>query len=274
MRLGIQMRVWRYFSIALVIAGVLCLGLVQFGSRILPAVAEANQKTSKRANEQSDEFYFGASNTEIGRRVWFLKLDLANRRGKLFMRPGVLELTNVKRSETGHITFRTETDIGDVIYQFEGDQGPVGITGRFDFIRAEPDTVEEVFTKAPVVLEKITLPVPNPRSRDVSGVYSNLRYNERSGDLSGAELILFWRGNEPRGIFLNYEDMEPLALSDVSLSGASLKFRVVTLGGEQNYEGTFSGKGISLRQTDPTASPYLSTMVLPKKGEVRSVFDK
>src|SRR5687767_3261107 len=100
------MRVWRYCSIVFVLAGLLCFGLIQFGSQLFSAGAQANQKNaSKAANQQSEEFYFGSSTTEIGRRVWFLTLDLPNRRGKLFMRPSILELTNVKVSETGHVTF-------------------------------------------------------------------------------------------------------------------------------------------------------------------------
>lgn len=103
---------------------------------------------------------------------------------------------------------------------------------------------------------------------------ANVRYNERSGDLNGEEVILFWHGNEPRGIFVNFEDMEPLAMSDVSLSGANLKFRVISLGREENYAGTFSGDRLQLRRTDANASPYLKIRVLSKEGEVRSLFEK
>ena len=161
-----------------------------------------------------------------------------------------------------------------MLYQFEGDKGPKGITGRFESIRAEPDTDEKPITTDSVVLEKLTLPEPNSQSGDLSGVYSNVRYNERSGDLNGHELILFRRGYELRGIFIKYEDMESLALENISLSGLTLSFRVVTLAGELTFSGTFSGNRIQVRRTDGNANPSLSSEVLLREGDVRFVFEK
>ena len=271
------MRVWRIRYPVFVVAGLICLG-VQFGDQVFSARAQSNQTAVSKAlgakTQQSNGFYFGSSTTKLGRRAWFLQLDLVNRRGKLFMRPDVLNITNVKVTERGHITFRTEADLGDVIYQFEGDEGLKGITGRFDSIRADPDTAEELLTTDSVVLEKITLPTSNPQSSDVSGVYSNVRYNTRSGDLNGQELILFRRGNSLHGIFINYEDMEPLAVGNVSLSGPNLSFRVVSLAGELTYSGRFSGNKIHVRRSDTNASPSLSSEVLLREGDVRSVFKK
>ena len=63
-------------------------------------------------------------------------------------------------------------------------------------------------------------------------------------------------------------------MSNVSLSGASLTFRVVSPGGEESYAGTFSGNRLQLRRTDTNASPDLKMRVLLKKGEVRSLFEK
>lgn len=273
------MRFRRYILLVVFVAGLLCLSLVWSGSQRFWARAQASQQKGSTAAEQpSDELYFGSYTNQFCRCAWFLSLDLANRRGKLFRRPAVLDLTNVEVSQNGRITFRTKADLGSVIYRFEGNQTPDAITGRFDSIPADADTNtdETPITTDPVLLEKVTLAVHKPQSRDFSAVYSNVRYVEKSGDLVGEELILFWRGNQPRGIFLMYEgeQMDPLAISDVSFSGASLKFRVVTVGGELSYAGTFSGDRLRLRRTDANATPAFSRMVLFNKGSVRSVFEK
>ena len=273
----LKMRSRRYVSLGVIFAGLLCLSLVQFGSELFSHRAQANQrKGSTAANQSSEDFYFGSYTNQFCRCAWFLSLDLANRRGRLFKRPTVLDLTNVEVSETGRITFRTKMDFGNVIYRFEGDQGPNGITARIDSIGADAETDETPITTDPVLLEKVTLSVQKPQSRDFSAVYSNVRYVEESGDLVGEELILFWHGNEPRGIFLMYEgeQMDPLAISDVSLSGPNLKFRVRTVGGELSYSGTFSGNRLQLRRTDANASADFSRMILFRKGSVRSVFEK
>jgi len=271
------MRSRRYVSFEVIFAGLLCLSLVQFGSELFSPRAQANQrKGSTAANQSSEDFYFGSYTNQFCRCAWFLSLDLANRRGRLFKRPTVLDLTNVEVSETGRITFRTKMDFGNVIYRFEGDQGPNGITARIDSIGADAETDETPITTDPVLLEKVTLSVQKPQSRDFSAVYSNVRYVEESGDLVGEELILFWHGNEPRGIFLMYEgeQMDPLAISDVSLSGPNLKFRVLMLGAELSYAGTFSRNRLQLRRTDANASADFSRMILFRKGSVRSVFEK
>ena len=268
------MRVLRYCSIVLLVAGLLC--VVQVGSQLFPAGAQPAEKGAGKTpgveNHQLDGIYFGSSDTQFGHSAWFLSLEAGQRRGKLYMPPGVLELKDVKISEAGRITFRTEAGIGDVLYQFEGEPGPKGISGRFDFIRAEPGTAEEVFAKAEVTLEKVNLPVANQQSRNVSGVYSNVGYSARGEDLTGQQLILFSSATGWQGIFMWYEDLEPLALTNVTLTGANLKFRVRGDFGEQNYSGTFYGNRIQLRRTDPNVSPSFSKIILSRKGDVRSLF--
>jgi len=270
------MRVWRYCSMVLLVVGLL--GVVHAGSQLSSGRAQPAQKPNGKTpgigNQQLDGIYFGASDTQYGRTAWLLSLEAGKLRGKLYMPPGVLELKDLKVGETGRISFRTETGIGDVLYQFEGESGPKGITGRFDFVRAEPGTDETVFAKAPVLLEKIKLPVATSQTRDLGGVYSNVGYSTRGEDLTGQQLILFSNGSEWQGIFMWYEDLEPLALMNVTVTGANLQFRVRGDGGEQNYKGTFSGKKLQLRRTDPNTSPAFSNIVLFKKGDIRSLFDR
>ena len=270
------MRVSRYCSLVLLVVGLLA--VVQAGSQLSSTRAEPAQKPNGKTlgvrNHQLDGIYFGASDTQYGRSAWLLSLEAGKRRGKLYVPPGVLELKDVKIGEIGRITFRTETGIGDVLYQFEGESGANGITGRFDFVRAEPGLDETVFAKTQVVLAKINLPGANSPTRNIGGVYSNVGYSARGEDLTGQQLILFSHGTEWQGIFMWYEDLEPLALMNVTVTGANLQFRVRGSGGEENYRGTFSRNKLQLRRTDPNMSPEFSNIVLFRKGDLRSLFDR
>jgi hypothetical protein len=267
------MRSSRYCLVVSIVCGLFLSTLVHSGSALSAVAVRPNQRGTS-VGPPLDGFYFGTSKGELGERAWFLQLDFRTHRGQLHMPPGNLELRHVKISEPDRITFRSATDIGDLIYQFEGHLRTNGIVGRFDLSRATPGG-EKVFATAPVVLEKVDLPSNNWR-RDITGVYSNVEYNSEGGDLTGEELILFWSRNKLRGVFTPYEsDMSPYATVDVVLSGTNLRFRVLTQSGEESYQGVFSRDRLKLRRTGVDVDPEASQMVLFKKrGGIRSIFEK
>lgn len=265
------MEISRRLGLALVLA-CLCLPNVIGSGNLANGLYPQSKPTPEIATDSHrlDGFYFGVSKNQLGKRGWLLSLDSEARRGQLYMPPGNLELTGLEVNNAGQVSFHSTRDVGDLIYRFEGQVGSSGVLGQFIITRAYQTPASET-SHVPVTLRRMDLPKVARSPVDLSGVYSSVKYNLDSGDVTGDELVLFGQGQEFTGIFTAFEgDMLPYVLVDFARSGNRIRFRIITQFGEENYAGSVVRRGLRLRRLN--ANDDHNAPVLFKRKDVTNIF--
>lgn len=235
----------------------------------------ASQNSEDAASQRLEGLYFGVSDNQLGRRAWLFRLDPQTGRGSLYIPPNNLELSHIEAKPTGRLTFHSDVGLGDVTYSFDGQVTSDGIKGKFYIARARPSAKEEIGS-AMVTLRKLDAqPSHERQAANISGLYSNVDYNEEGGDLTGEELIIIPDREGLIGIFTSYEnEMLPYAAVNITQSQDGIQFRTRTETGEETYRGTLSPKKITLRRNDTNANAGAEPMVLFKKKEMLEILAK
>jgi hypothetical protein len=222
----------------------------------------------KRSDADLDGIYFGISEHLGGDRAWLLTLHFGKGQGMLYMPPANLELA-VKRSGN-EVSFRSTRDLGDIVYVFEGQLLSTGLSGTFNINRQE--STPEKIAHAYVTLKKVA-PSKDDRGGGIRGLFSNVRYNEDSGDLTGTELIVFGQLHNLAAIFTSFEDdMVPYVARNLVQSPAGITFAVRTEAGEQRYTAQLVDRRLRLRRIDETRDARRSHVLLLKKKELAQIF--
>jgi hypothetical protein len=238
----------------------------------LPIVAYGYQNISQNPSSPNtqtlDGFYLGTSKDRFGQRAWFLQFESRKQANYLYKPPGLRKLIAITLDQSSNLSFRSEG--GPVIYSFSGQVKPDGIEGTFQVTRDSSENLGEVN----VSLQKIEL---QKRGRDMGagiyGMYSNEEYNEDSGDLTGADLILIPNSNQLLGIFTDYENgMIPYTILNPKYSGGKIEFEIDRPSGKEHYSGPLSTERVILRRDDSQANPEARSRTLTKKGPLERIF--
>ena len=232
------------------------------GTEQSAAKADVAKKDQINAAQDIDGFFFGVSLDHSARVAWFVKLNTKTGSGSLYVPPGPVKLSEVKINTNGQLTFRSDAAFGDVVYEFSGLVSQARIQGTIRRIR--PKSVEDA---EELILNRLNMNYAiGDNNAKVSGMYSNVKYIEESGDLVGKEVILIQTSEGLAGILTSYEGepSDPYALTNAEVSGKSLRFAIQTRNGTENYEGLFSANRIKLKRVDIQNLP--SEVLINKKS--------
>jgi hypothetical protein len=215
-----------------------------------------------------DGFYLGTSKDHFGQRAWFLQFDSRKKANYLYMPPGLRKLISITLDQSSNLAFRSEA--GSVIYSFYGRIKPGGIEGTFQVIQDSYENRGEVN----VFLQKIELQrIGREMGAGIYGLYSNVEYNEDSGDLTGADLILIPNTDQLLGIFTDFEnEMTPYTILNPKYSEGKLEFEIDRPNGKAHYSGPLSTKRVILRRDDSHANPKARSRALTKQGAISTIF--
>ena len=137
------------------------------------------------------------------------------------------------------INFETE-EFDNIIYRFRGQFtcDRKGVKGYFHSIYVD-DKGE--FSNNPTKYE-LSLDRIDTSSTDdgLSGFYSSVEYNEESGDLNGAELIVIPRNKKFFGIFTSYADGTKSHLVKLRQKGQKMEFKTLHENTSETYSQKFS----------------------------------
>lgn len=237
----------------------------------IQAQGSATTLNSRTAfNSHMKGLYFGESNEQKGRRAWFFYFDPEKGKGSLYMPPNNLEL-HMKTISSDQITFRSETALGGIIYSFDGQFISNSIRGNLYIKRIRPSAKENV-SRTSITLRKLDAHTSNKGGGvNISGLYSNVKYNEEGGDVVGEELILIPSEEGFEGIFTSLSnEMIPYLITNIVQSGNALQFDVCTGSGEETYRGTLLPQKVMLKRDDVNTNPDAEQILLFKK---RDLFD-
>ncbi|HEX7314022.1 MAG TPA: hypothetical protein VF297_08870 [Pyrinomonadaceae bacterium] len=218
--------------------------------------------------------YFGMSGGRAGDRAWLLRLNTSTGEGNLYMPPERLKL-RFTQSPDGKVHIESAEGFGDLTYTFDGQAEGASLTGRFRFARKGQRDGDDANT-FPVTLRRVDDKLQDKNyATSVSGLYSNVEYNEEGSDLTGAELVLLRDQGRLLGILtLHEEEMLPYAVTGVVVSKQQLQFKTRTQSGDEAYRAILSRDKIRLRRTDAAASHETTSMVLSKKKTLREFLNE
>jgi hypothetical protein len=241
----------------------------QEGNRTVPRNGGA------AVDQNLEGIYFGTSENRLGHRAWLLRLNSVTGEGTLYMPPDNLKLLEVKLSSTGKLTFRSDATLGEMIYLFDGQVTSNGIRGTFHFTQNQ-SPINKKTGSAEVVLQKLeTQSLSKERAEGISGLYSNVKYNEEGGDLVGEDLIFIPLKKGLAAILVSYEnEMLPYAAVSILRSGNEIRFEIHTEAGVETYVGSVSTEKIVLRRSDSDAVSEAESIILFKKKEWFGILTK
>lgn len=210
-------------------------------------------------------FYLGVSHDNSGRRAWLIKLDHDG--GVLYMPPGNLRIRRPTISKAGDIGFETESGLGGIVYKFTGLITANTIVGKFSSSSDSTSVDNNEITQ--VSMERLN---SFERQDHVEGLFSNARFVEESGDITGEEIVLIRTQGRLIGIITDFEnEMVPFAFYP-NKSKSKIAFDIMTSSGSQHFRGTLSTTEIRLNQIDQDIAAKSVPIVLRKKKEISDFF--
>lgn len=235
-------------------------------NQAIPAQAQPEQLSPQVARTTDDSLFFGVSNTEDGQRAWLVRLGKAGT-GKLYLPPGSLRIAYLKDS-LGNVTFETERGLGDVVYAYTGQHTPEGIRGVIQrrWTNGVPARPVETF---PLDLRAIRLPVLD--TAQLSGSFSNSLYSAESGDLTGTEIVFISDSAQLLGVYVSHEGGSvAYAAREVKVAGDTVRFRLFTRDGVEEYRAVFKDDQIALYSAGGNAVSD-SPQILPRAKRTRQL---
>lgn len=250
-------------------------GDIPLGQRAAPAaVIGVQREGTKLPARLLPGIYYGTSRVPLANHAWLVRIGTRDAPGVLYARPGNLKLMFLSVDSTGHVKFRTDPASGGVVVSFTGTGtsptvvgGMISLAGPRDRVAA-PGYASRV--QGPVELKRIALVADSASGSFRNGVYSNIEYNEESGDLTGVELVLIRLQSGPIVMFTSSsEGLDTRAGSDMAITGDSLRFMVRSSDGPIHFVARIAPDGsVTLRQTDSWADPRFATDTLHWKSTV------
>ena len=185
------------------------------------------------------DWYLGVSDEGRGHRAWLIQLDYVHRLGQIYLRPRCLKILYVQMTANGGLHFASEPGVGDVGYEFIGRITTFGLLGDLYTTRKSRGRVERI-GRASVELQRL------PR-RAMIRAYSNMKYNEESGDLVGTELLLISGAGTKAIIYTSSEGgFIPYAAYDLSISRDWLRFKIFADADQASYSARRFGEKLIL----------------------------
>ncbi|PYV38608.1 MAG: hypothetical protein DMG06_25275 [Acidobacteria bacterium] len=219
-----------------------------------PVASDKLLAVKQRAVSVPSGIFSGSSKDQYGERAWLVCLDPANRKGKLYLPPDVLDLSLSDLNEP--IVLQSQKGYGDLVYVLELNLTERLLVGTISTQRQVANTSKQLL-KAEVSLEPVAFQDGwSELLQAPSGVYSNLKYVEEGGDLLGTELVLIRRsGGAAVGLITRFEGGPdgPYLLLDTNLRGDFLRFVIRTIHGKEVYSGVLSSSRLELKdETNPS----------------------
>ncbi len=186
---------------------------------------------------QARVLYYGADTSGEG---WLVHVDFERQEGVRYFPLENIGLCNVRKNPNGTVSWSSSPRF-EVIERFQGEPRPGGLRGVITYIR---ETTGQVTRTSDVDLDSAAFPMP--AGDTVSDVYSSVKYIQRAGDLSGAEVLILRFARDPLVLLTTYEGAAsgPWAMTDVRWAGDTLSG---AYGSPRPFRITFVRVGASLR---------------------------
>lgn len=184
------------------------------------------ERNIKNAINEINGIYFGIATRDKQNNAWLLKLDFNTNDGALYTPYRVLKIKSLRLLRERQITFQTEPD-AEIVTKFSGTLEQNNLNGVFTSYRTSLGNLEYVL-ESNVSLQRIHLDTKSICDYKVTycGKYSNIKYNEDSGDLNGEELVII--PHQSKGysvIFTSYsEGGMPVAAKDFKVDENKITF--------------------------------------------------
>lgn len=235
---------------------------------------QSNRTTEDQASTPAlNGFYFATSKDKYGQRGWLLQIDVTKRLGSLYLPPSMRKLSAISLEPTGHISFRVDGAVGELAKKFSGQLNQSGFKGTLQTSQNGRKSSETAAQIEVSFFKVDTDRLPPAQAGAIYGLYSDKEYNRESGDLVGADLILFPSATGIQGIFTSYEDgMIPYAILNAKYSRKKIEFGIEAMEGKEHYSGSVLPKFVKLNRDDAQANPKGDPWVLPKKSSLTGMF--
>jgi len=130
----------------------------------------------------------------------------------------VVRLCRVRGDSAGNVSWSSVPDAG-VVEQFKGTLDPSGLRGLITWVE---EASARVTSKVSVDLQPVS--ANDLSAPEVSGLYSNLHYIQRSGDLTGRDVLILGLGPRPKILITRYEGAPqgPFVVESLRVSGDTL----------------------------------------------------
>jgi hypothetical protein len=193
---------------------------------------------------------------------WAFCFELGGK-GKLYMPPLALDFLSLKRDPNGRVEFRTEAEPGGEFYFLvTGTVVGEGMSGVLEYVSVQQGTASRRYSIQGYVMGK------NIRQDRWSGLYSNLRYVEETGDLVGVSFMYFDDLQRPVGLICFYEGQGGpiLGFDKVErINDHQIRFRTQSFTGVENYTAVFSADSVTISRNDITPPLSIPSVVLPRQ---------
>ncbi len=197
--------------------------------------------------------YYGASTQGKEKIAWLLRLDLTKNIGMIYTPIRSLKIINLNHFKETQISFQSEVDAGIVI-KFLGTIDQHGIKGVFTTYRELLGRLEYI-SKNEATLQMIRSKTDSGcgTTQLYCGKYSNVKYNEESGDLNGEELIIIPSLAETyHVVFTSYlEGGMPMVVDELRVQENKIAFIVKRTEGVFRYAGSLRNSRLILYETTP-----------------------
>ncbi len=164
---------------------------------------------------QGGALYYGTSDPGW---AWLLLLDFDRGEGSRYDPGAPIRLCQVRRDAEGSVSW-SSFPAAAIVEHFEGKLAPGGLRGMIRFTRS---ATGKVVDSVAIRLDSISL-APST-TETTAGLYSNVTYVARAGDLTGAEVLVLRGGDQPVVIFTEYAGTPsgPWGMTDVRWVGDTL----------------------------------------------------
>ncbi len=220
-------------------------------------------------------YYFGTSHTDGVWDAWVIELDRDPRGGSFYLPPRLLVICDWSVDSAGSLRFRTGVAAGVTQFSFVGQVAPDSLVGRLvrrDIAAGMPEREWHV------VFEGIGGRREASLQGRIAGSYSNLGFDEESGDLGGIELLAF-PAHDGLRLGLTYTSgipIGPFPVQDVSVEADTVRFGIRQGAFRQRFVGIVKQDDRIVLHEDGPATIVQSGLPaeLPRKLTVREFFDQ
>jgi len=254
------------FLLPIFLAGTFSCSLIFMGSGQNPPTRKKNAEDASAlgCNFEHGQVFLLTSNE----RGWLMCFDSESRLAWLYVAPSLVKLQWGESTPSASLHLRSQGLPDRSYYDFQGVAREAELDGNLVAHVAPPSTEVTEYAVRGRKLDQTPVAI----DRTIAGRYSNVRYVEESGDLVGAELLLFRMDRGISGLVTFYESYwgEPvfasLPLRSVRVNGSqTVEFELKLEEGIGKYIATRKKAIVTLRRTDMPSAPNAEVVELLKQ---------
>ncbi len=240
--------VWCCHLFLLILFGLSCQSKsterIDFDSNNEKRATKYNEVNTVRAEsvENANGLYYGKSNDS---NQYAEIIRLTDNNGAHYKPLGNVKISDVRIGDAKDISFVEGTEFGEYYNGFKGILLPDGMRGWFLSIDegSEEKDLSENSIEDEIIFKKVSDDI---LESNVGGYYSNVEYNEESGDLGGLKLVLIPTETGFFGAFSSFEGTPYPQAVTVRSDANKFWFDVKDDVGTQRWEGKFTRDGLEL----------------------------